>query len=108
MGRRSKPSIAWFMWLLLVGSFELETLVISSRTPLISRSNDMSSRVAPAVQPPLAAGRRDDKVVIEKEKLVRKTESNLNYMMSKRRVPNGPDPIHNRRAGNSKRPPGRA
>ncbi|XVF02326.1 hypothetical protein REPUB_Repub04eG0166000 [Reevesia pubescens] len=29
----------------------------------------------------------------------------LNYM-SKRRVPNGPDPIHNRRAGNSKRPPG--
>ncbi|GMJ13155.1 CLAVATA3/ESR-RELATED 26 [Hibiscus trionum] len=28
----------------------------------------------------------------------------LNYM-SKRRVPNGPDPIHNRRAGNSGRPP---
>ncbi|KAK8627334.1 hypothetical protein V6N13_134947 [Hibiscus sabdariffa] len=28
----------------------------------------------------------------------------LNYM-SKRRVPNGPDPIHNRRAGNSRRPP---
>ncbi|KAK6241999.1 hypothetical protein QQP08_006882 [Theobroma cacao] len=31
----------------------------------------------------------------------------LNYM-SKRRVPNGPDPIHNRRAGNSRRPPGQA
>ncbi|KAF8407990.1 hypothetical protein HHK36_007130 [Tetracentron sinense] len=31
----------------------------------------------------------------------------LTYM-SKRRVPNGPDPIHNRRTGNSKRPPGRA
>lgn len=29
----------------------------------------------------------------------------FNYM-SKRRVPNGPDPIHNRRAGNSGRPPG--
>ncbi|KAH7661872.1 hypothetical protein IHE45_15G092900 [Dioscorea alata] len=27
---------------------------------------------------------------------------------SKRRVPNGPDPIHNRRAGKSGRPPGRA
>ncbi|KAG1347555.1 CLAVATA3/ESR (CLE)-related protein 25-like [Cocos nucifera] len=27
---------------------------------------------------------------------------------SKRRVPNGPDPIHNRRAGKSSRPPGRA
>ncbi|KAM0987341.1 hypothetical protein ACFX13_011681 [Malus domestica] len=32
---------------------------------------------------------------------------NFNYM-SKRRVPNGPDPIHNRRAGNSGRPPGQA
>ncbi|MED6163183.1 hypothetical protein PIB30_077463 [Stylosanthes scabra] len=31
----------------------------------------------------------------------------FNYM-SKRRVPNGPDPIHNRRAGNSGRPPGQA
>ncbi|XP_041009970.1 uncharacterized protein LOC121254074 [Juglans microcarpa x Juglans regia] len=34
-------------------------------------------------------------------------ELDLNYM-SKRRVPNGPDPIHNRRTGNSGRPPGRA
>ncbi|GKU97043.1 hypothetical protein SLEP1_g10226 [Rubroshorea leprosula] len=32
---------------------------------------------------------------------------NLNYV-SKRRVPNGPDPIHNRRAEKSRRPPGRA
>ncbi|KAJ4974105.1 hypothetical protein NE237_007279 [Protea cynaroides] len=31
----------------------------------------------------------------------------INYM-SKRRVPNGPDPIHNRRAGKSKQLPGRA
>lgn len=31
----------------------------------------------------------------------------LNYV-SKRRVPNGPDPIHNRRAGQSRQPPGRA
>ncbi|KAJ9683531.1 hypothetical protein PVL29_019208 [Vitis rotundifolia] len=30
----------------------------------------------------------------------------LNYV-SKRRVPNGPDPIHNRRAGKSREPPGR-
>ncbi|KAE8698886.1 Phosphatase 2A-2 [Hibiscus syriacus] len=34
-------------------------------------------------------------------------KQDLNYM-SKRRVPNGPDPIHNRRAGNSGRPPGQA
>ncbi|KAL3511219.1 hypothetical protein ACH5RR_030620 [Cinchona calisaya] len=31
----------------------------------------------------------------------------INFV-SKRRVPNGPDPIHNRKAGNSHRPPGRA
>ncbi|CAO2829095.1 unnamed protein product [Amaranthus hypochondriacus] len=30
------------------------------------------------------------------------------YYMSKRKVPNGPDPIHNRRAGNSRQPPGQA
>ncbi|KAG8637940.1 CLAVATA3/ESR (CLE)-related protein 25 [Manihot esculenta] len=30
----------------------------------------------------------------------------LNYV-SKRRVPNGPDPIHNRRASQSRQPPGR-
>ncbi|XP_004297689.1 PREDICTED: CLAVATA3/ESR (CLE)-related protein 25 [Fragaria vesca subsp. vesca] len=34
-------------------------------------------------------------------------ELDLNYM-SKRRVPNGPDPIHNRRTGNSGRPPGQS
>lgn len=40
-------------------------------------------------------------------KHVNQQELDFNYM-SKRRVPNGPDPIHNRRAGNSGRPPGRA
>jgi len=29
------------------------------------------------------------------------------YYVSKRRVPNGPDPIHNRRAGKYREPPGR-
>ncbi|CAN8239165.1 unnamed protein product [Cochlearia groenlandica] len=32
----------------------------------------------------------------------------LSYIASKRKVPRGSDPIHNRRAGNSRRPPGRA
>nr|GEW71079.1 CLAVATA3/ESR (CLE)-related protein 25 [Tanacetum cinerariifolium] len=32
----------------------------------------------------------------------------LNTDMNKRRTPNGPDPIHNRRAGNSGRPPGQS
>ncbi|KAG2312949.1 hypothetical protein Bca52824_024506 [Brassica carinata] len=33
---------------------------------------------------------------------------NLSYAASKRKVPRGPDPIHNRRAGSLRRPPGRA
>ncbi|KAI4328336.1 hypothetical protein L6164_020695 [Bauhinia variegata] len=45
--------------------------------------------------------------VLGGEKPVDHAELDINYM-SKRRVPNGPDPIHNRRAGNSGRPPGRA
>ncbi|XP_042436424.1 CLAVATA3/ESR (CLE)-related protein 25-like [Zingiber officinale] len=36
-------------------------------------------------------------------------ENNLDpFYTSKRKVPNGPDPIHNRRAGKSGRPPVRA
>ncbi|KAG8383137.1 hypothetical protein BUALT_Bualt05G0153400 [Buddleja alternifolia] len=41
----------------------------------------------------------------EKHRAVSKFDD-LNFT-NKRRVPNGPDPIHNRRAGNSHRPPGR-
>ncbi|XP_057774762.1 uncharacterized protein LOC130993739 [Salvia miltiorrhiza] len=44
-------------------------------------------------------------MVKRKHRLLSKLE--LNYM-SKRRVPNGPDPIHNRGAGKSHRPPGHA
>ncbi|CAH8363912.1 unnamed protein product [Eruca vesicaria subsp. sativa] len=32
----------------------------------------------------------------------------LSYAASKRKVPRGSDPIHNRKAGKSRRPPGRA
>ncbi|XP_027361997.1 CLAVATA3/ESR (CLE)-related protein 25 [Abrus precatorius] len=45
--------------------------------------------------------------VLGRDKPVNRAELDFNYM-SKRRVPNGPDPIHNRRAGNSGRPPGQA
>ncbi|KAK5845842.1 CLAVATA3/ESR (CLE)-related 25 -like protein [Gossypium arboreum] len=45
------------------------------------------------------------KVLGQRKSNVAHPKQDLNYM-SKRRVPNGPDPIHNRRAGNSGRPPG--
>ncbi|XP_010415668.1 PREDICTED: CLAVATA3/ESR (CLE)-related protein 26-like [Camelina sativa] len=38
----------------------------------------------------------------------RSRHGDLSYVVSKRKVPRGPDPIHNRRARNSRRPPGRA
>ncbi|KAD3641038.1 hypothetical protein E3N88_30302 [Mikania micrantha] len=40
-------------------------------------------------------------------RITRKDGSTLNYV-SKRRVPNGPDPIHNRRTRNTGQPPNRA
>ncbi|KAJ4711216.1 CLAVATA3/ESR (CLE)-related protein 25-like [Melia azedarach] len=45
---------------------------------------------------------------LDRAKFIDHPNLDLNYMMSKRRVPNGPDPIHNRRAGNSRRPPGQS
>ncbi|KAE9607114.1 hypothetical protein Lal_00026044 [Lupinus albus] len=47
------------------------------------------------------------KVIGRDNKPVTNEELDFNYM-SKRRVPNGPDPIHNRRAGNSGQSPGKA
>ncbi|KAE8667567.1 Detected protein of unknown function [Hibiscus syriacus] len=41
-----------------------------------------------------------------KGKLNYHQDFHFNYV-SKRRVPNGPDPIHNRRASKSRQPPGR-
>ncbi|XP_030447803.1 uncharacterized protein LOC115670633 [Syzygium oleosum] len=64
-----------------------------------------------ALNPPLkdrSKGQAKNSEVMDREKkLAFRPQSDLNYM-SKRRVPNGPDPIHNRRAGNSKQPPGQA
>ncbi|KAK4603909.1 hypothetical protein RGQ29_012425 [Quercus rubra] len=45
--------------------------------------------------------------LIAREKHAVQWDFNLNYV-SKRRVPNGPDPIHNRRAVKTGQPPGRA
>ncbi|CAI9092785.1 OLC1v1028118C1 [Oldenlandia corymbosa var. corymbosa] len=46
--------------------------------------------------------------MVEKRHLMNAHRDVQVNFVSKRRVPNGPDPIHNRRAGNSHRPPGRA
>ncbi|KAJ8773779.1 hypothetical protein K2173_006429 [Erythroxylum novogranatense] len=82
-------AMAGFVWLLLVGTLQSE-----------ARKN-----MAVTIQ---SSGDAENEQMIGKDKLVSAPELDLSYMMNKRKVPNGPDPIHNRRAGNSKRPPGRA
>ncbi|GMP94273.1 hypothetical protein CsSME_00043785 [Camellia sinensis var. sinensis] len=80
-------ALAGFFWLLLVGILE------TGGTDATTRLNLQKAGSLKHME--MLEGR-------EKEKPV-----DLNYM-SKRRIPNGPDPIHNRRAGNSRRPPGQA
>ncbi|KAG1368804.1 CLAVATA3/ESR (CLE)-related protein 25-like [Cocos nucifera] len=60
--------------------------------------------------PPLAAAPVGSLVSLESSPTDRPIDQMNSdpFFGSKRRVPNGPDPIHNRRAGKSGRPPGRA
>lgn len=67
-----------FVLLLLVGT--LESGATKTTTTLTA--------------PPTGSFKHEE--VIGREKLVYNPELDLNYMMSKRKVPNGPDPIHNR------------
>ncbi|KAL0447090.1 UNVERIFIED_CONTAM: hypothetical protein Slati_1836900 [Sesamum latifolium] len=51
---------------------------------------------------------KDDDVIMGRENEMKAVSKfDLNYT-TKRKVPNGPDPIHNRRAGSSRQPPGQA
>ncbi|XP_022158662.1 CLAVATA3/ESR (CLE)-related protein 25-like [Momordica charantia] len=83
-------AILWFIWLLLVAAASHATGV--PPVELAAESSAIFRETA-------AGGGAGGKLV--------HPQWHLNYM-SKRRVPNGPDPIHNRRAGNSGRPPGKA
>ncbi|XP_057481270.1 CLAVATA3/ESR (CLE)-related protein 25-like isoform X2 [Actinidia eriantha] len=89
-GRVLKAMFVGFIWLVLVGV--LETGGTKTTTTLN----------------PLPSGGLKHEEMRGIEKLaVHLDQSDLNYM-SKRRVPNGPDPIHNRRTGNSRNPPDQA
>ncbi|CAH9087503.1 unnamed protein product [Cuscuta epithymum] len=87
-------------WLLLVGVLhnEASTTTITTRTR--TTHSDHVRRGG-------GRGRRMKMDDGKKLEVSSNVHADLNFM-SKRKVPNGPDPIHNRRAGNSHRPPGRA
>ncbi|KAK9119541.1 hypothetical protein Scep_017634 [Stephania cephalantha] len=87
-GRLSKNFVLLFIWFLLVigtiASQGAKRRIPTSRPGNLKRL-DVVGRDAPVIH----------------------SDLDPNYM-SKRRVPNGPDPIHNRRAGKSGQPAGRA
>ncbi|KAL6983577.1 hypothetical protein U1Q18_016961 [Sarracenia purpurea var. burkii] len=88
-------ALVGFIWLLSVGILETGGTNTMTRTTKTGRMVNSGP-----------GGKRTE--MIGREKVaVRPHRSDLNYM-SKRRVPNGPDPIHNRRTGNSHQPPGQA
>ncbi|KAJ7943560.1 CLAVATA3/ESR (CLE)-related protein 25 [Quillaja saponaria] len=80
-------------------------VVVGSRS-----SSSEGTRRATTSTPPttLSPGKLLDRHEIGEKEIENHSELDLINYMSKRRVPNGPDPIHNRRAGNSGRPPGQA
>ncbi|KAL7232444.1 hypothetical protein ACSBR2_010466 [Camellia fascicularis] len=78
-----------FIWFLFVG-------VLASR---VSRTTTTTIHESTAKSDELLK-------LIAKERQVGHWDLDPNYE-SKRRVPNGPDPIHNRRAGKTREPPGR-
>ncbi|KAJ0038093.1 hypothetical protein Pint_23108 [Pistacia integerrima] len=82
-------AVAGFILLLLIGSLE-------------SGGNKAATTLSTQFQ-----GNRDHVDSLGREKSIDHQKLDLNHM-SKRRVPNGPDPIHNRRAGKSRRPPGQS
>ncbi|GMP29088.1 hypothetical protein CsSME_00004354 [Camellia sinensis var. sinensis] len=78
-----------FIWFLFVGV--LASRVTRTTTTTIHESTAKSDELLK---------------LIAKERQVGHWDLDPNYE-SKRRVPNGPDPIHNRKAGKTREPPGR-
>ncbi|KAK2636340.1 hypothetical protein Ddye_031136 [Dipteronia dyeriana] len=101
-------AVVGFMWLLLVGAAvesgggNKEMTTSAAAAEAFTRSQTQQSSTS-------STGNlnRVEMDSLGREKHLNAPELDLNYM-SKRRVPNGPDPIHNRRAGNSRRPPGQS
>ncbi|KAK0572942.1 hypothetical protein LWI29_000722 [Acer saccharum] len=102
-------AVVGFMWLLLVGAAvesgggnkEMTTAAAAAAAAFTTSQTQKSSTSSTGNL------NRVDMDSLGREKYLNAPELDLNYM-SKRRVPNGPDPIHNRRAGNSRRPPGQS
>ncbi|XVE92533.1 hypothetical protein REPUB_Repub01dG0105700 [Reevesia pubescens] len=86
--------LGFILVIMLVGTLQSEGN--KTKTTLTSDYDESSSWTGKQVK---VLGRGKSSMVHQ--------QLDLNYM-SKRRVPHGPDPIHNRRAGNLRRPPGQA
>ncbi|XP_057528864.1 uncharacterized protein LOC130807610 isoform X2 [Amaranthus tricolor] len=87
-----------FVWLSLVGLLAYGDQAKS--TKILHNNNNNVNKHDQHVK-------HEESVTIGRGKVIAHSEVDFNYM-SKRKVPSGPDPIHNRRARNSRRPPGEA
>ncbi|KAK3223190.1 hypothetical protein Dsin_010215 [Dipteronia sinensis] len=97
-------AVVWFMWLLLVGAAVESGGGNKEMTAAAAYTRSQTQQSSTSSTGNLNRVKMDS---LGREKHLNAPELDLNYM-SKRRVPNGPDPIHNRRAGNSRRPPGQS
>ncbi|KAL5722457.1 hypothetical protein ACHQM5_005975 [Ranunculus cassubicifolius] len=73
---------------------------------IVAASGATSTRIPPETAAAKGSFKRLD-VIPRDSQGAHHLRADPNYM-SKRKVPNGPDPIHNRRAGKSGQSPGRA
>ncbi|CAF2139171.1 unnamed protein product [Brassica rapa subsp. narinosa] len=83
-----------FVTLLMIDVFVLQNNNEVDKTKEITTAATMNNSIIHA------KGVKEDLVDVSKH-------GDLSYVASKRKVPRGPDPIHNRRAGSLRRPPGR-
>ncbi|XP_057948495.1 CLAVATA3/ESR (CLE)-related protein 25 [Malania oleifera] len=91
------------VWLLMFGILESEARKLPATLTDSRRHHHQEQHDQPIIIENFK--HVEEEVIIRERKLAASSELDLNYM-SKRKVPNGPDPIHNRRAGNSRQPPG--
>ena len=87
----------YYVWLkVLFGAIAMLAFVCLVSVSVATLESANKATTTLTVQSSTNTGNLKHEVDVGKEKLVYNPELDFNYMMSKRRVPNGPDPIHNR------------
>ncbi|XP_010255670.1 PREDICTED: CLAVATA3/ESR (CLE)-related protein 25-like [Nelumbo nucifera] len=94
-------------WRFLFRAFLFVCFLVILLVEMLASRGFITITTTTKIATPSTASSKQFEVMIGRDKPAVHPDLDPNYM-SKRRVPNGPDPIHNRRAGKSRQPPGRA